>query len=267
MNIVDIGKRLERKGEDMTSEPIALLQVSRVWAPEGVHEKYVGEEDRDMSPEEWSMAIENGDACSYWDTVSVEPDRKAAEDVAERREYYYGKKDKDWRVYVASLYDSSKMKYILRAACFKIDYEDILKKKSVLINLSGHSINDKDSGYTAGPAKHDKLLRVQQFKKRVGECMDSSMMINSYEVVGDIPEVKEDTLYIVSRKVAEAAVTQFPERYDFVYPDEIVHNIEVVPVLNQNGTPVLYDDGTPVTKKLTKVVGCRGFAFPAREIG
>jgi hypothetical protein len=260
-----IGRTMPSRGAEATSEPIWLLQVRRDWVCESVRDRYIDDDGvENISREDMDEICSSGEGMSYWDTISVEFSREAAEGMAERRLYHYGEKNVDWRVYCISLWDTPKAQYIMRAI-ETIKPEDILSGKKIIENLSSHKVNDLQSGFEAEPATVDKLLRVQKFKVKVGTVMDSDIYQTRNEVVGDIPDQKDDVLYVVSKKVADTMAITHPHRNDFIYPDGIVHQNIDKPIIDTDGKPLKYADGTAVTKRETHVKGCTGFAFPERK--
>jgi hypothetical protein len=231
------------RSAESTSEPIWLLQEKREIPLEGCED----------------------DTPYCWETVSVEFSREDAERIAESNPHRYGKKGESWRVYCISLYDTPCAQNILRAIK-KLDPQQILSRKKILENLSSHRVTDLESGFDAPPASGSKLLRVQKYRVKLLSVMDSEVCQIKNEVVGNIPEPKEDTFYIVSKRVADTLAITHPWRNDFVYPDGIVHEHVDIPLTDTDGKPLRYKDGTVVTRRETVVKGCSGFAFSERKV-
>ena len=111
-----IGKTMGSRGAEVTSEPIWLFQVQREWVPNSIRDCYFNSDDcEDLTEEQFELMEDEGNICRYWDTIRVFFSREEAEAYGESKSYDYGEKNKDWRVYCISLWDTHQTKNILRA--------------------------------------------------------------------------------------------------------------------------------------------------------
>lgn len=94
-------------------------------------------------------------------------------------------------------------------------------------NKTPHDVNivDENGKVVKTFPRSKNSIRLDSETKRVGEIeVDDTFIPLSKTVMGDanLPEKRDDVLYIVSRIVQES----FPERYDFIIPNEIVRDDE-----------------------------------------
>jgi len=136
----------------------------------------------------------------------------------------------------------------------------------MLVNLTCHEVRDLDSGFVAGPARYEDVLRLQRASRPVKKVMDSYIYEPVEELVGNIPPKKDGVYYIVSKKVAEyiARSHEYSDRDDFVYPTNIEHQNEDSVMFDGYGEIVKDSKGNPVTHKIKKVKGCHGFETLAK---
>jgi len=115
------------------------------------------------------------------------------------------------------------------------------------------------SGFVAEPAKDKQIIRT--FEERIEDdtCMDATIYRVKVSLHGKLPPEIAGTYYIVSKKVADHLSIYVPNRKDFIYPSDIVHNIENVPLTNVDGTVVRYSNNRVVMKKKQVIQGCTSF--------
>ncbi len=113
---------------------------------------------------------------------------------------------------------------------------------TVLVNRTAHKVVDVDGNVDLMPAISDDVIRVAPKYIKVKEIMGSPISILSPKLSHQLPQYNPAVCYVVSKKVAEAIYTLFPNRKDFVYPGIVVHDTVI-------------KDG----KEQLVLVGCRGF--------
>lgn len=98
--------RSEIAHEEMTRDPIFLLQVRMVIPNQDCQEDYNYTEESYWNPDTGELfddddLLKNGWAAQVWRTISVFLTREEGESFAEQRSYRYGKgrKNIDWMVY------------------------------------------------------------------------------------------------------------------------------------------------------------------------
>ncbi len=141
--------------------------------------------------------------------------------------------------------------------------KDLFKGKTKIVNRTGHEV--RCGGKSYGGAKSENILRVQKMSKQIGEVDGCPIFDPIEEIYDSIPEERDDSVFIVSKKVADIAALLQPERYDLIYPADIIHGSELVPIRDKiTGDFLRHSNGDIVYKKVQTVVGCRKFEIGRR---
>jgi hypothetical protein len=144
----------------------------------------------------------------------------------------------------------------------------MIKKKKKFINLTGHEVvYDPDGARIVfPPAKPTDILRIQKTSSIVGEVSGCNVFLPNEEIYERIPDEVEDTIFIVSGKVANLAASLYPDRYDLVYPADIVHGKRTIAVRDKiTGKNLRHSNGDVVEKEVQTVIGCNKFELGRRR--
>lgn len=102
VKVIEMKSRIETAREEITQNPIFLLQRRRLVVFPSNEITYEGDCCYDAVTK---VTLSENDllrrelAVSYWDTVTVFLTREDATEYAEARNYDFGRKNIDWRVY------------------------------------------------------------------------------------------------------------------------------------------------------------------------
>jgi hypothetical protein len=141
------------------------------------------------------------------------------------------------------------------------------KGKKRFVNLTGHEVVYDPAGEKKvfPPANPTDILRIQKTSSIVGMVDGCSVFLPNEEIYEKIPEEQEGTIFIVSSKVANLAASLYPDRFDLVYPADIVHGRKTVVLRDKiTGKTLRHSNGDPVEKEIQTVVGCNKFELGRR---
>jgi hypothetical protein len=91
--------------------------------------------------------------------------------------------------------------------------------KKTIVNLTPHELT-----LDGEKIKSSGMLRVETSQKKIGSINGVDIMEKTFGKVEDLPEKKEDTVYVVSSITASAIKEQYPERGDFLIVNETIRD-------------------------------------------
>ena len=106
-----------------------------------------------------------------------------------------------------------------------------------IINMTPHDVVVICEGKENKIFKSEGSIRLHEKRELCTTVNEININFTEFQACVTLPLVQRNTFYVVSRAVAEA----YPERHDFIFPDEIVRD--------SSG----------------KIIGCKSFAVAYRK--